>query len=97
MPKIILLFPAPRLGLTISSYISVKIDFTVGSNGNLSLTQNSAAPDQNTNYVIINNRARLNWIFGKGLVLQTDFNQRIYSGFSTNLNQSYSLWNLSIG
>ncbi|PSR54508.1 TonB-dependent receptor [Adhaeribacter arboris] len=85
------------LGLSISSNISEKLDFTVGSNGNLSLTQNSAAPDQNTNYVIVNNRARLNWIFGKGLVLQTDFTQRIYSGLSSSFNQSYSLWNLSVG
>ncbi|MDQ3290503.1 MAG: outer membrane beta-barrel protein [Bacteroidota bacterium] len=85
------------LGLNISSNISEKLDFTIGSNGNLSLTRNSAAPDQRTNYVIVNNRARLNWIFGKGLVLQTDFTQRIYSGLSSNFNQSYSLWNLSVG
>ena len=85
------------LGLTLSSNISEKLDFTLGSSTNVNFSRNSASVGQNTNYYIVNNRARLNWIFWKGFVLQSDFTQRIYSGLSANYNQNYSLWNVSIG
>lgn len=85
------------LGLTLSSNISENLDFTLSSNGNANFTRNSAAAGQNTNYYTVNNRARLNWIFWKGFVLQSDFSQRIYSGLSANYNQTYSLWNVSVG
>ncbi|RDC64800.1 TonB-dependent receptor [Adhaeribacter pallidiroseus] len=85
------------VGLTLSSNISENLDFTLASNGNMNLTRNSASVGQNNNYYTINNRARLNWIFWKNFVLQSDFTQRIYSGLSANYNQNYSLWNVSVG
>ena len=85
------------LGLTLSSNISEKLDFTVSSNGNLNLNRNSAVGARDNSYYSLNNRARLNWIFGKGFVLQSDFSQRIYAGLSQSFNQNYSLWNVSVG
>lgn len=85
------------VGLTLSSNISENLDFTLASNGNMNLTRNSASLGQNNNYYTINNRARLNWIFWKNFVLQSDFSQRIYSGLSASYNQNYSLWNVSVG
>jgi len=85
------------LGLTLSSNISEKLDFTLSTNGNMNFTENTASAGQNTSYYTMNNRARVNFIFWKDLVLQSDFSQRIYSGLSTNFNQSYSLWNVSVG
>jgi len=85
------------LGVTLSSNISENLDFTLASNGNMNLTRNSATVGQNNNYYTINNRARLNWIFWKNFVLQSDFSQRIFSGLSASYNQNYSLWNVSVG
>ncbi|QNF31833.1 TonB-dependent receptor [Adhaeribacter swui] len=85
------------VGLTLSSNISENLDFTLASNGTMNFTENSATVGRNNNYYTLINRARVNWIFWKGLVLQSDFSQRIYSGLSANYNQNYSLWNVSVG
>ena len=84
-------------GLVLSSNISQKIDFTLSSNTNFNYTNNSLYSSLNNEFVTQNAKARLNIIFGKSFVFNTDFTYYTYSGLSASFNQRFSLWNMAIG
>jgi len=84
-------------GIVLSSNISPKVDFTIGINGNYNIVQNSVQPQLNNNYFSQSTSARVNWIFGKGFVLQTDLTNQSYRGLGAGFNQNFTLWNASVG
>lgn len=84
-------------GIVLSSNISTKLDFTVSFNGNYNIVRNSLQPQLNNNYFSQQTSARLNWIFGKGFVLQTDVTNQSYRGLGAGFNQNFTLWNASLG
>jgi hypothetical protein len=84
-------------GLVISSNISEKLDFTVSYSGNYNVVRNSIQPKLNNNYYTQGITGRVNWIFGKGFVLQSDINNQSYRGLGEGYNQNFTLWNVSIG
>lgn len=84
-------------GIVLSSNISTKLDFTVSFNGNYNIVRNSLQPQLNNNYFSQQTSARLNWIFGKGFVLQTDVTNQSYRGLGEGFNQNFTLWNASVG
>lgn len=84
-------------GLVISSNISEKLDFTVSYSGNYNVVRNSIQPKLNNNYYTQGITGRVNWIFGKGFVLQSDINNQSYRGLGEGYNQNFTLWNASIG
>ncbi|WP_242919213.1 TonB-dependent receptor [Pontibacter liquoris] len=84
-------------GANISSNISEKVDFTVSTNANYNLVQNSLRATQNNNYFTQNTNVRLNWILWKGLVYRTEMNHQYNSGLSAGVDNSYLLWNMSLG
>ncbi|MEL6923810.1 MAG: TonB-dependent receptor, partial [Bacteroidota bacterium] len=53
----------------------------------------------NANTTFFNQRSRLrfNWIIGKGIIFRTTLTHQFYDGLSANLDNSYYLWNASIG
>ncbi len=84
-------------GIVLSSNISPKVDFTLSFNGNYNIVRNSLQPQLNSNYFSQNSSARINWIFGKGFVFQTDLTNQSYRGLGAGFNQNFTLWNASLG
>ncbi len=84
-------------GIVLSSNISTRLDFTLSFNGNYNIVRNSLQPQLNSNYFSQQTSARVNWIFGKGFVLQTDLTNQSYRGLGAGFNQNFTLWNASFG
>jgi hypothetical protein len=84
-------------GLVVSSNVSENLDFTASYSGNYNVVRNSIQPALNNNYFTQSLTGRLNWIFGKGFVFQTDINNQSYRGLGAGFNQNFTLWNASIG
>ncbi|HEV7381044.1 MAG TPA: outer membrane beta-barrel protein, partial [Dyadobacter sp.] len=84
-------------GLVVSSNISENLDFTLSYSGNYNVVRNTIQPQMNNNYYTSGISGRVNWIFGKGFVLQTDVNNQSYRGLGEGYNQNFTLWNASVG
>ncbi|TDB62384.1 outer membrane beta-barrel protein [Arundinibacter roseus] len=84
-------------GIVLSSNISTNLDFTVAFNGNYNIVRNSLQPQLDNNFFSQNTSARVNWIFGKGFVLQTDLTNQSFRGLGEGFNQNFTLWNASVG
>ncbi|GGE95765.1 TonB-dependent receptor [Hymenobacter cavernae] len=89
--------PNANLGVTISSNISPNLDFTVSSNGNVTYARNTVNTRLNTNYYTQNSSARLSWIVGPGISIQSDITHTYNQGIASAPSQQYFLWNASIG
>ncbi len=85
------------LGLTLSSNISEKVDFTIGSNSNYIIVRNSLQTTLNSQYLNQSSQLKFNWIIGKGIVFQTDFQHQLYTGLLDEADQHFVLWNLGVG
>lgn len=83
-------------GITIGSNISKDFDFTLSYSANYNIVKNSIRPELDNNYFFHTAGARLNWIFWKGVVFQTDATQTYYTGLG-DFNQNFLLWNVSLG
>lgn len=89
--------PSFGAGLTLSSNISAKLDFTASTTSNQNFVINTLQTRLNTNYFSQVTRFRLNWIVGPGINIATDLVHQAYSGLSAGYNQQYVLWNASLG
>jgi hypothetical protein len=85
-----------RLGVSISSNISERIDFTISTRSSYNIVKNTLRPNLNNNYYNQSTRLRYNWIFWKGFVYRTDLNHQANVGLS-DLNNNFLLWNMSVG
>ncbi|AKD04648.1 TonB-dependent receptor [Pontibacter korlensis] len=86
-----------RVGLNLSSNISEKVDFNISTTGSYNLVENTLRTTQNNNYYNHSTNLRLNTIFWKGLVYRTELNHQYNSGLSEGVDNSYVLWNMSLG
>ena len=84
-------------GTGLSSNISENLDFTVSFNGTYSIVNNSLPGREDYNYYNQQASLKLNYIFRDRFVLNTDFTNTLYNGLGAGFNQSYSLWNASLG
>lgn len=84
-------------GIVLSSNISQNLDFSLSYNGNYNIVRNSIQRQTNNNYFSQGMGGRVNWIFGKGFVFQTDINNQSYRGLGDGFNQKFTLWNASFG
>lgn len=84
-------------GLTLSSNISEKVDFTLGYNGSYNLVRNSIQSQSDNNYFTHTASFKFNLMPYKGLVLNTSLDQTFYSGLGAGYNTNYLLWNASVG
>jgi len=84
-------------GLVLSSNISEKVDFSVSSNTSYNIANNTLYQELNDEYIYQKTGANLNLIFWKGMVFNTRFSHQYYSGLSKGYDESYYLWNLSLG
>ncbi|RRB02426.1 TonB-dependent receptor [Larkinella rosea] len=84
-------------GVNLSSNISQKLDFSLSYSGNFNDVKYSLQPQNNNKYYFQVLSGRVNWIFGPGLVLQSDISNQKYTGFNGSINQHYTLWNAGVG
>ncbi len=84
------------LGLVLSSNISEKLDFTLSSNSNYNIVQNTLNKSSDSRFLNQSSRLALNYIFWKGIVFNTELNHQYFYGLSAGYNQNFLLWNLSV-
>jgi hypothetical protein len=83
-------------GITLSSNISEKIDFTLSYSANYNIVENSIRPELDNNYFYHTAGFGSAITFWKGLVLRNDLNNYLYRGLSDEFNQDFFLWNISL-
>ncbi len=84
------------MGLTLSSNISEKIDFSLSSIGSYNEVNNTLQSSSNNNYFNLLSTAKVNWTFWKGMVVQSEITHTWYTGLSSSFNRNYLLWNASL-
>jgi len=86
-----------RLGLSLSSNISEKIDFRIATWSRYNVVENSLRPALNNNFFNQTTRVNYNMIIGDGFTFRTDVRYQINTGLSAGYNNSFTLWNMSVG
>jgi hypothetical protein len=85
------------IGITLSSNISEKVDFTLTSMSNINNSTNTANGFATTQYFNQTSTGVLNLILGEHWIFRTDLIHNYYDGLSDGFNQNYFLWNVSFG
>lgn len=84
-------------GIVIASNVSQYVDFTISYSGSFNNIKNDLQPTLNTKYYSHLASAQFNLLSKTGWFFQNDLNNQLYSGLSAGYNQSYFLWNMSVG
>jgi hypothetical protein len=84
-------------GLVIASNISQYVDFTASYTANFNTVKNKLQENLNSNYFSHQAGLQLNLLSKNGWFFQNDLTNQLYSGLSAGFNQSYFLWNMSVG
>jgi hypothetical protein len=82
--------------LVLSSNISEKFDFTISTSATFSDVKSTLQSSQNYNYFNLLSSAKVNFLFWKGIVVQSEVSHTWYTGLDA-FNRSYFLWNLALG
>jgi hypothetical protein len=88
--------PNGSLGMTLSSNISEKLDFTISTKSSLNYSINSLNTNSNSKFLNQTSDLRFYWNPWKTLVFRTDMSHQYFSGLSDAFNTSFLLWNASI-
>ncbi len=88
---------ASNAGVYIGSNVSEKLDFSLGYNGSYTLVKNTTQKKSDNSYFTHTATCKVNWIFFKGFVINTDVSHTLYNGLSQSFNQQYFLWNAYVG
>ncbi|MBS1585368.1 MAG: TonB-dependent receptor [Bacteroidetes bacterium] len=85
-------------GLVLGSNISQNVDFTLSYSGNYNLVKNTLQTQSDNTYYSHTAAFKINWMPYKGLVVNTDITNYLYSGLTSSAyNQSFFLWNAYVG
>ncbi len=84
-------------GMVLSSNMSEKLDFTLSYSPTYNIVRNTAQPTLNSNYIYQTSSVKINWLFGKGFLLQSEAVNQMYAGLGSGFNQNFTLWNAGIG
>ncbi len=88
----------PSAGIVISSNISQKLDFTISYTGTYNFVKNSLQGSANNNYYNHVASFKVNWIFLKGFVFNTNITHSYYSTLSSSAgNIDFVMWNAYVG
>jgi hypothetical protein len=85
------------LGVTLASNISEYIDFNVSYSANFNDVRNTLQPQVNNKYYYHAAGAKINLLTKNGWFLLNDVNNQMYTGLADGFNQSFWLWNASVG
>ena len=83
----------PSAGVVVSSNISQNVDFTLSYYGSYNIVNNTVQKQANNNYYNHTAAFKINYIFLKRFVLNTNITDNYYTGFSGTGSQNYFLWN----
>lgn len=86
-----------RAGFYLASNVSPNLDFSLSYNGSYNTVSNSLQTQSNSSYLSHTFIVKANYILRNRIVFNTDLNQYYYTGLSSDYNQSFSLWNASVG
>jgi hypothetical protein len=86
-----------RIRLSLSSNISEKVDFNISTRSGYNIVKNSLRPTLNTNYFNQSTRLRYSWMFLDNFIYRTELNHQVNTGLSSGYDESYILWNMSLG
>jgi len=84
-------------GLSLSSSISEKLDFTLSTRPSWTIVENSLTPESNSEYLSVNSKLRLYWNFYSDFVFRSELSNQAYSGLSDGFDQNFSLLSMSLG
>lgn len=84
-------------GLSLTSNISNRIDFTISSNTNIGVAANTLQPDQNSNFTNQSTGLKLDVIFPWGITWRNQINHQIYRGYGDGFDDSFLLGVMSFG
>ena len=84
-------------GLTLSSNVSDKVDFTLIARPSYNRVINSLQQNSNTEYYQQDSRIKFNWIIFEGLVFRNELAHQFYSGLSDGFDDSFMIWNFGLG
>lgn len=84
-------------GVSLSSNISEKIDFTISSRTSYNNVVNTLNDFQNSSFINQNSSVKLNWILPADLVFRTNVSNQFYTGLADGFNENYWIWNMAIG
>jgi len=89
----------PSLGFDvgIGSNISERLDFFVNSTTSYNQVNNTLQATLDQTYFIQNTGLQLNWMPKGKWVINTNINHQQFSGLGDEFNQSFFLWNASVG
>lgn len=86
-----------RLGLSLSSNISDRVDFNVSTRSSYNLVNNNLRPKLDNNFYVQSTRLSYKWIIWDGFTYRTDVRHRLNSGLAEDFDNSYFLVNMSFG
>lgn len=86
-----------RVGFSVSSNISERIDFNFSTRSSFNFVENSLRPALDNNYFYQSTSLSYDWILWDGIVYRMDVNHRYNSGLSEDLDNSFVLLNMSLG
>ncbi|QCR24653.1 outer membrane beta-barrel protein [Pontibacter sp. SGAir0037] len=86
-----------RIGASLSSNISERIDFNISTHSSYNIVDNSLRPELNNNYFNQRTRFWYNWLLGDGFVYRTNINHQYNAGLAEGYDTNTFLWNMSIG
>src|SRR5205085_9162518 len=84
-------------GVVFASNISEYVDFNVFYNASMNNAHTRGESDADNKYVNHSIGGTLNLLNKKGWFIQNDVSTQIYHGLSVGADQSFTLWNASIG
>ena len=83
----------PSAGVVLSSNVSEKLDFTLSYSANYNFVTNTVQSQTNNDYYSHVAAFKINWIFLKNFVLNTNITNNYYTAFSSTGTQNFYLWN----
>lgn len=87
----------PSAGMVLSSNINENLDFTLAYSGNYNIVKNTVQAQANNNYYNHTASFRINYIFLKHFVLNSNITDNYYTAFSSTGDQNFILWNAYLG
>jgi len=85
------------IGFVFSSNINENIDFTLSSNSSYGYIYNTLQTSANSTYFSQTSKFKMNLSLWRGLVLQGEYSNILYTGLTTAYNQAVSLLNTAVG
>lgn len=84
-------------GMVVASNINEYVDFNVSYAANYNVVRNSIQPQLNNNFFTQVTNIQLNLLSKNGWFFQNDIANQSFSGLASGFNQSFWLWNMSVG